>query len=148
MNQNRLILLNCVLNKVKYSFCSCIFSIEYDLVFEIKPLESQIYYSSTFPMIWNLFSSTVNNMSNLIGNHKFLILFRKSSNYCSYTYLSGKTVTYEQPIFDFDGTNHLFWHRLHHFHLFLLLEHLHLLLIHFLLLLTSVSWVILLITRT
>lgn len=121
MNEYTFIFFYSIFNEIENCFGCCIFRIKYYLVFEIKPLESKIYDTSAFPVIWNLLSSTVDYMRYFISNDKFLVL-------CS------KTVTDKKTIFDFDSSNHVFLHGLilHHlhlrFHLFLL-EHLLMLLI-------------------
>lgn len=75
MNKYTLIFLNCILNEVKDCLGGCVFIIKYDLVFKIKPLESQINHSSTFKIVHNLFASTVNYMRYLIRYNKFLVLY-------------------------------------------------------------------------
>ena len=119
MNQHRLVLFNGVFNEIKDGLSCSVLSIEYDLVLEVKPLEGKVYHTSTLPVVWDLLSSTVDNMSNLVGNYKLLIL-------CC------KTVANEQAVLDLDCSNHVF--RELHVHLIHLLPH-HLLLLIFILLL-------------
>ena len=134
MNEDWFIFFDSVFNKIKYCFGCCIFCVEYDLVFKIKPLKSEINYTSSFPVIGYLFACTIYDMRYFVSNYKFLILYFEYKydwfdNNC--TYLCCKTVSNKKPIFDFNGSNHIFWkisthwiHRMVH----------HLLLLHLLLL--------------
>jgi len=119
VNQHRLILFNGVFNEIKDGLSCSVLCIKYDLVFKVKPLKGKIYHPSALPVVWDLLSSTVDNMCNLVGNYKLLIL-------CC------KTVANEQAVLDLDRSNHVL--RELHVHLIHLLPH-HLLLLIFILLL-------------
>ena len=94
MDQHRLILFNGVFDEIKDGLSCSVLCIEYDLVFKVKPLEGKIYHPSALPVVWDLLSSTVDNMRNLVGNYKFLIL-------CC------KTVANEKAVLDLDCSNHV-----------------------------------------
>lgn len=119
MDQYRLVLFNSVFNEIKDGLSCSVLCIEYDLILKVEPLEGQVYDPSALPVVWDLLSSTVDDMCNLVGNYKLLIL-------CC------KTVANEEAVLDLDCSNHIF--RELHVHLIHLLSH-HLLLLIFVLLL-------------
>lgn len=75
MNENTLIFFDCVFDEIINCLCCSVFSIKNNLVFEIKPLKRKINNSTTFPVIWNLFSCTIDNMCYFVGNNEFLVLY-------------------------------------------------------------------------
>ena len=111
---------DCFLDEVKYCVACFVFAVEDNLVVLIEPEEGEICDADWFPMIRYLFACAIDDMSYLIGNHEFNVL-------------RCKLITYEQPIFDFDGSNHVRIHLI----LLLLLLLLLLLCIYHLLMLTS-----------
>lgn len=74
MNQNWLVLLDSVFNEIEYGLGSCIFGIENNLVFQVKPLERQIHHTLAFPVVLHLLPSTVYDVRYFIRNYEFLIL--------------------------------------------------------------------------
>ena len=75
MNQYRLIFFDSVFNKVKYSFCCSVFWIENYLILKVQPLECEVDHPSSFEMVLNLLSSTVNNVRYFVSHYKFLVLY-------------------------------------------------------------------------
>ena len=128
MDKHRLVLFYSVFDKIKDGLSGCILCIEDDLVLKVEPLEGKVYDASALPVVWHLLSSAVDDVCNLIGNYKFLIL-------------SSKTVSNEESILDLNCSNHVL--RELHVHLIHLLPHHLLLLVLVLLLLLSLLLLVL-----
>jgi hypothetical protein len=74
VDQDTLVLLDCVLNEVENGFGGGVLLVEDDLVLQVEPLKRQVDHSSAFKEVLDLLACTVNNMRNLIGNYELLIL--------------------------------------------------------------------------
>lgn len=77
MDQNTFVLLYCVFYEVKYSLSSSVFLIEDNLILDIKPLEGEVDYSSSLEVVLDLLARAVDNVSNLVGHHKLLVLHKQ-----------------------------------------------------------------------
>jgi hypothetical protein len=70
VNQDTLSLADSVVNEVEDLTGSLVLDIEQDLALLVQPVISQIHHANRFPMIGYLLASTVDDMSNLIRDHK------------------------------------------------------------------------------
>ena len=74
MDQHAFVLLDGILNEVEDGFGGCILLVKDNLVFQVEPLESEIHNASAFEIVLDLFASTVNDVSHLVGYYEFLVL--------------------------------------------------------------------------
>ena len=65
---------NSLLYEIENSIARFIFTIQDHLVVLVKPEKGEVSHSDRLPVIRNLLSGTVDNMRDLIGNHKLYIL--------------------------------------------------------------------------
>ena len=94
VNKHTLRRFNSLLNEIKNSITRFIFAIQDHLIILIKPEKRQISNSNRLPMIWNLLSCTINNMRDLIRDHKLYILR------CEF-------ISYEEAIFNLNSSYHI-----------------------------------------
>ena len=94
MYKNTFSLLHGFLNEVENSITCLILTVEYNLVILIKPKECEISNTDRLPVVWNLFTSTVYNMCNLVCNYELDVL-------------GSQFITNKKAIFDFNGANHV-----------------------------------------
>lgn len=78
MNENTLGFVDSIIYKIKNLVCRLILGVKKNLIFLVHPIVSEVDYSYWFPMIWYLFSSTVNNMSDFVCNDELQILIINS----------------------------------------------------------------------
>ena len=124
VDKDRLILFDGIFDEVEDCFCSCILGVENNLVLKIKPLECQVDDTSALPVVWDLLPSTIDDVSDFVGDHKLLVL-------------GSKAVSDKKPVFNLDGSYHILRELLHVHLVHLLLPHHELLLVLELLLLLS-----------
>ena len=94
MNENTLGLLDCLFDEVEDGVGGLVLLIEDHLVVLIQPEKGEISHSNWLKVVWDLLTSAVDNMSDLVGNHEFNVLR------CVF-------VTDKQPILDLDGSDHV-----------------------------------------
>ena len=80
MHENGFILLDGVFYEIINSLGSCVLGVEYYLVFEVHPLERQVYNTLTLPVVLYLLPGAIDYMRYFVGDNKFLILLIAKSD--------------------------------------------------------------------
>ena len=74
MYKNGFILFDRIFYEIINCFSRGVLDVKDYLVLQIKPLESEIYHASTFPVIGYLFTGAVYYVRHLVGYDEFLVL--------------------------------------------------------------------------
>ena len=74
MNEDALSLLHCLFYEIKDSIASLIFSIKNHLVVLVEPVKGKVSYTNGLPVIHDLFTSTIDDMSYFVRNYEFNVL--------------------------------------------------------------------------
>lgn len=74
MNKNRFGLGDGVVDEVEDEIGGMVCVVEEHLVLLVQPLKRQVLHSNCLPMVWNLLSSAVDDMSDLVCHHELQIL--------------------------------------------------------------------------
>lgn len=77
MYKNGFILFDCIFYKIINGFSRGVLDVKDYLILQIKPLESEIYHTSTFPVIGYLFAGTVYYVRHFVGYDEFLVLLNR-----------------------------------------------------------------------
>ena len=74
MNKNAFTFLVCILDEIKYLFGCDVILVKQNLLFLVKPMESQVYHAHTFPLVLYLLARTVYDLGYFVSNDKLHIL--------------------------------------------------------------------------
>lgn len=74
MDKHTFELLPSVVSEVKERLGNRVFSVKYELVLPIKPLEGEVHYASAFEVVWNLRARAVDDVRHFVGHDELLVL--------------------------------------------------------------------------
>jgi hypothetical protein len=94
VHENGFVLFYRIFNEVVDSLCSGILGVKDDLILKVEPLEGKIYDSAALPVVGDLLASAVDNVGDLVGDDKLLVL-------------GSEAVTDKEAIFNLDGSDHV-----------------------------------------